>query len=74
MKTIVVTQQKKEINQSVPQWMISNKGEIVQTNGKHCGVMFEGYNINTTKYSECWNKEAFTPIEGTITIEISNEE
>lgn len=67
------------IDWSKPMW-VKNKtlgNCIILTTGKHSGEEFTGTALPYSYapdgfYSENWRKEAFTPLTGPITIEISN--
>lgn len=78
MTTEILSQEvHKKINWSIPQWVISETGLIVFTNGTHDGNLFEGIllpNIDSTigSYGN-WVKSFFKPIpEEGLVIKIKN--
>lgn len=80
MRTKVLNQEvNKEIDWSIPQWVISENGQIVFTNGKHFNNSFEGTVLPDEidprgEFYTDWAKSYFKPIpkEG-LTIHISND-
>ena len=71
MKIEIEQKETEVINWSKSQLVISNRGEIVITNGEHKRDAFEGYNLNQKQFSLYWGKSYFKKFNGKITL--SNE-
>lgn len=80
MKTEIIGSTNKDIDWSKPQWVISSSNIIILTNGEHNAYTFSGTCLPYPVYPNGhygnfkWYKEAFRPLEGELTIKISNED
>lgn len=80
MKTTILNKElNEEIDWSKPQWVISEKSQVIFTNGKFDDICFEGTCLPDNLYpngnfSKIWGKEFFKliPKEG-LTIHIQND-
>jgi len=78
MRTKVLNQETNEINWDKKQWLISDDGKVVFTNGVHYQSTFEATSLpdysDNGHFSTNWSKSCFKaiPKEG-LTIHISND-
>jgi hypothetical protein len=80
MKTEILNKEvNEEIDWSKPQWVISEKGSIIFTNGEHGSITFEGSVMPCKSYSNGgfrtdFMKNSFQPIpKDGLTIHIQND-
>jgi hypothetical protein len=75
---IELTTQSKEIDWSVPMWVVSDCGNIiVLTIGSHSDNKFQGTALPCKDYPngdycKSWDKSSFNPLKAPLTITISN--
>jgi len=80
MKTTIVSKEvNEEIDWSIPQWVISEDGKIVFSNGFHDDDSFEGTALPCTQspigeFCKHWGKSCYKPIsKDGLTIHIQND-
>lgn len=65
--------QSREIDWSKPMVVTDGKEYTVLTDGRHLDILFSGMDVVNQRYSDRWNKKAFTPCTTPVTITFENE-